>query len=57
MGRGSVGAGDGAGGVVDGEVVAVELVVAEVGVAGERPGLDQDSVPSVVELGEAVADP
>ncbi len=34
---------------------AVELVVAEVGVAGERPGLDQDSMPSVVGLGEAVA--
>ena len=53
----AVGAGDGAGDVVDAEVVAVELVVAEVRVACERPGFDQDPMLGVGESGERVAGP
>jgi hypothetical protein len=36
--------------MVDGEVVAVELIGAESGVAGQRPGLDHCGVAGGVEV-------
>src|SRR5690606_38522103 len=47
----AVGASDGAGGVVDPEVVTVELVVVEVRVAGGRPRLDHRGVSALGEVG------
>jgi hypothetical protein len=55
VGSDVVGAGDGAGGVVDAEVVPTELVVAEVRVPAAGPGFDQDPMFGVVECGEGVA--
>jgi len=42
---------DGAGGVVDGEAVSVELVRAETGVATQRDRLDRRAVACLVERG------
>ena len=57
VGGDAVGTGHGSCGVVDVEVVAVELVIAEVRVPSERPGFDQDVVLGIGEFGEGVAGP
>jgi hypothetical protein len=55
VGGDPVRAGDRAGGVVDVEVVAVELVVIQVRVPCERPRLDHDLMVGVAEFRERVA--
>ena len=51
----AVGAGQGSSGVVDHEVVSTELVIAELRVPGERPGLDQDPMLGFGQLGKRFA--
>ena len=47
-----VGAGDGPGGVVDGEIIAAELIVTQLRVRCERPWFDQDPMLGIGERSE-----